>query len=357
MSLKADYNLNQIKSWLGKNLKENKSIQAKSDNIKSIPELKGIYFWFMRTEGYNQINKYIAINRLAEAYSKRINGIDYDLVYLGTAGVRNNSKQTNNGNLKERLSWHLYKNQTDSSKKNGTISTFRTSIEALLGKDLSHTAAQIKIDELFEEYFQIYYLEYPGTFSEVKDEVAEDEKILIDGLRPLFNLKNNKNVTNPEHSTAKITLARKNLKDKVDNRLVENKTKGKSSKGNPINIKQQLEPVDGGINAQSRSNNCIEITISSNESIHEVINKQNNLPSACQFECLDPTNNQQVYKSENGKPRKTGKSKSGQNIYSYFNNTDDAYCVRHQLKNKMKRWEIIQHEMALNNIKTIKLII
>ena len=40
-----------------------------------------------------------------------------------------------------------------------------------------------KIDELLCKYFVIYYVEYPGEFLDVKDEVNSDEDILINVIR------------------------------------------------------------------------------------------------------------------------------------------------------------------------------
>ena len=55
--------------------------------------------------------------------------------YTGTAGVRNNSNDINNGNLNTRIFWHLSGNKTMTSLCSGTMSTFRRTIGSLLADD------------------------------------------------------------------------------------------------------------------------------------------------------------------------------------------------------------------------------
>jgi hypothetical protein len=90
-----------------------------------------------------------------------------------------------------------------------------------------------------------------------------------------------------------------------------------------------------------------------NESIHDVINLQPNLPNPCKFICTDSLNkNQIVYKSRNNQGWRTTGRKGSQDIYEYFNNSDTNYAKRNGFNFK-SRWEIVQQEMKEKRIKKI----
>ena len=121
----------QVTQWLGKNLDDLKRISADSSQTKSVPQTKGIYFWFMKHSCYKQLSSLISITPVDKRITKTINGEKYDLVYIGTAGVRRNKSGINNGHLQERLKWHLHDNQTINAFCNGSMSTFRRTIGPL----------------------------------------------------------------------------------------------------------------------------------------------------------------------------------------------------------------------------------
>ena len=58
-------------------------------NFDEIPNTKskGIYFWFMKPDGYEKLSNYVEIKPIDSKYSKEIDGVKHDLVYLGTAGT------------------------------------------------------------------------------------------------------------------------------------------------------------------------------------------------------------------------------------------------------------------------------
>jgi hypothetical protein len=101
-------------------------------HIDEIPKSKskGIYFWFMKTEGYNLMSKYIKIKPIDPRYSKEIDGMKYDLVYLGTTGT---GKQ-GNSTLNKRLDWHINQKHRESTinQKQSALSTLRTGLGSLL---------------------------------------------------------------------------------------------------------------------------------------------------------------------------------------------------------------------------------
>ena len=87
--------------WLVQNL--TKHINASCDQIPKDLKNKGIYFWFMHRDGYDALSTFVTIKPIDPLYHKEIDGVKFDLVYLGTAGTGKKGKS----NLRERLQWHL----------------------------------------------------------------------------------------------------------------------------------------------------------------------------------------------------------------------------------------------------------
>jgi hypothetical protein len=345
MTILPNADFNQLTKLLDENLDDKKRIKACCQEVNKVSETKGIYFWFIHPDGYNALS----IKPIESKYTKVINGVKYDLVYIGTAGVRNNSSGINNGNLKERLKWHLCDNKGVSGLCSGTMSTYRRTIGGLISDDLIASNTQEKIDELLCKYFMIYYIEYIGTFLDVKDKVNSDEDVLIDVIRPILNLDKNPNAKNPKHITFKIQQRRKIVEKDSKKRGCNEKpnTKGKTINSEPNKPKTSNPTI-------TSEEHCIQFTVNVNQSIYEVINNgQNlNLPIPCKFICRNTFNpNQVVYPALiNGGWRTTG---SGvQNIYTYFNNVDDNYSNNHGYNSNI-RWQFIQEEMQIMGINEI----
>ena len=212
-------NIESVFQWLNDNLIANNSIIPQKKDLIKVPKNKGIYFWFMHLDGYKILSKFIKLSAIEKRYTKKFNDVEYHLVYLGTAGTRNNESGINNGHLRGRLNWHIKLNKNESSICSGTMSTFRRTIGPLIADDLIENNTQNKIDDLFKKYFRIIYIAYPGSFLDVKDLINLDETILIDSIRPLFNLDENENVYIREHLTSLIGKRRKLIEKSTKTRL------------------------------------------------------------------------------------------------------------------------------------------
>lgn len=331
MPINANANFEELSVWLNENLTDKNRIKACCEQVKNVPETKGIYFWFMHPDGYNALN----IKPIEPKYKRDINGIKYDLVYLGTAGVRNNSNGINNGHLKERLKWHLCDNKGITGLCSGTMSTYRRTVGGLISDDLIANNTQDKIDELLCKYFLIYYVEYPGAFLNVKDQVNSDEDILIDVIRPILNLDKNPNAKNPKHITYTIQQKRQ---------LVESESKKKWCNDNQHSESKEYNgPLVANNNPGILNNNegCIEFLVKQNQSAHERIQNfyffKNTKYSIVIFETLNPAN----FICTNYNFSKTPTKYFGRN---------DTNPDRQIDNREPKRWEVINKEMIENKI-------
>lgn len=332
-------NFTTLSQWLNENLTDEKRIKACCEQVKNVPETKGIYFWFMHPDGYEALSNHVRIEPVEPKYTRNIDGVKYDLVYLGTAGVRNNSNGINNGHLKERLMWHLCDNKGISALCNDTMSTYRRTVGGLISDDLIANNTQDKIDELLCKYFLIYYVEYPGAFLDVKDEVNSDEAILIDVIRPILNLSKNPNAKKTKHITHAIQQKRQLVESESKKRWCKEKpntkTKAMNSKPNKPKTSDSTDKSE---------EKCVSFTVNVNQSIHAVVNNIPNLPTLCRFICKNSLNlHQFIYpSSRNAGWRTTGGGV--QNIYTYFINVDENYSNNHGYISNY-RWQFIQEEM------------
>jgi hypothetical protein len=290
MNLQPNLNFEELKNYLDQFLTN--SFRPHIDEIPK-SKSKGIYFWFMKQEGYTQLSNYAEIKPIEPSYTKEIDGVKYDLVYLGTAGVRNNSTGQNNGHLEERLNWHLVKNKSKSALKSGTMSTFRRTIGALIEDDLLENNTQNSIDTFFREAFIIFFFEYTGNFSDVKEIVNRDETLLIEKVRPIFNLDKNPNAKIGNHITNSIQNRRQ---------LIE-----KSSKGKLVDIEKKEKKIKTISNKKKvtvQINECVEFKVRRDQNIIKVANNLIYLPSGpCSIEIFS-NDRKDVRKYINGNIRK-----------------------------------------------------
>lgn len=340
MTLNSNADFNQLTTWLNQNLIDQNRIKACCQDVQNVPLKKGIYFWFLNHTSYQKLSSNIVINPIEPCYQRVINDEVYDLVYLGTAGVRNNSNGVNKGHLQERLKWHLCDNKGVSALCSGTMSTFRRTIGGLISSDLIGNDVQAKIDEILCSSFYIYFIVYEGTFLEVKDIVNKTESKLIDGLRPIFNLDQNPNALIKTHITYKIDERRK-----VVQTLSKNKWCNKNNaKVESKNYSNHAKPNNSDLNIVNKDG-CVEFKVNVNQSIAVIADDIRNLPvGICIIEIINPINGQNLYVQNNGNPFRTIKT-PGRTVSQFFNSPDTAIGLI--------KWEIVQNEMKNNGIKEI----
>lgn len=193
---------------------DSKLINSFKPHVDPIPNIqsKGIYFWFMKQKAYSNLSHFINITPIEPIYSKTINGEKYDLVYLGTAGTG----KKGNSNLKNRFDWHINQKHKESviKQKQSALSTLRTGLSSLLSDDLILPFTERLVNDFMSSNIVLYYVDYENNH----DIINNDEKILINILKPIFNLKNN-----PNSYKNSISNSTKNYK--IRRNLIEKKTK------------------------------------------------------------------------------------------------------------------------------------
>ena len=209
MAINPNADFNDLSTWLNENLLITNSFVPHIDEIPNVKS-KGIYFWFMHPNGYKALSNYVNISPIEPKYTKDIDGIKYDLVYLGTAGTG----KKGNSNLNERFEWHVNQNHSESNICHGTLSTLRAGLGALLADDLIIPNTEEAVNTFMKDYMKVFWIEY----SDNKSLIDNDEKILIKGIKPLLNLKNNPN-------SKAIAQANTSQVYKTRRALVYNKTK------------------------------------------------------------------------------------------------------------------------------------
>ena len=325
--------IENLEKWLDEKLTD--SFRPHFDEIPKTKS-KGIYFWFMNPEGYDKLSKYVKIKPIDFKYSKEIDGVIFDLVYLGTTGTG----KKGNSNLYLRLDWHINQKHRESTinQKQSALSTLRTGLGALLAEDLIEPNTETLINEFMSNNFKIYYLEYPNN----KVLIDNDEDVLIKGLRPLLNIKLNSN--SYKYSANNSTKFYKKRRNEVENNtkkrlighnenMTENNELSKSSKiktFHPTNEEIQFNFEKEFTNAQE---------------IHYFFSKLKFETGKWQFFIFETKNPKNIicdYWKETEIPQR------------YFGNTETN--KNRKIDNKqVARWKIIEKEMATNNIDSITL--
>jgi hypothetical protein len=361
-------NLETISKWLDENLNDemfisDSNLTDKKDlrnKMKPYAKEKGLYFWFIHPDGYKELSRknIIKIEPNGNEYSKEINGLRYHLVYLGTAGVRNN-ENGNRSTLLDRLNWHLFNAQTEKSVISGHMSTLRRTLGSLISDDLIEFATQIKLTELIKSYFSVFFLTYGSetsgdVFEAIQKKVSTDETHLIKNVKPILNLSQNPNEKIPGHVTNTISARRKKVEIDTKERLAQKISNAEltSKKGNQKKISKSeniiIEDGLGNYNdrLKQKEDGCFVFHVKKNESIYEVVKGIKGLPTGyCKIEIWDFNNPLNKFTSWK---RETGKNVNGQNIYNYFS----ANCTEN-----IPRWKFISFWMSENNIDKIVVLI
>jgi hypothetical protein len=342
-------------------LKKSKSIKEINDLInanlsggivpveKNIPEIncKGIYFWYLESKkGYKNLSKFENIGPVDNCLSRIIDGVKFDLVYIGTAGVLKKKKS----NLTVRLKWHIKQVHRESSfsGKNPALSTLRLAIGSLLSNDLIIGNTEKKVNDFIKDNMRVFWIEYTDN----KNLIDSDEKILIEVVKPLINIKHNSNAlkkaaSNPTKKyrerrleVIEATKAKVEGKDKTVSKTGKAKKSGGKvpSKKPTANIesKAQKNPKD--------SNKCVSFNVKQNESVAEIAARTIGLPiGPLTIEVKDVRTGQNLFVKNNGNPlRKTQLS-----VETFFRNPSP----------NIPKWQVLQNEMMEKNVFQVRLIV
>ncbi len=362
-----------VKEWLYSNLKDSSLLsgtllkekkELKKFMDKNFKGEKGIYFWFLKVEALDLFLKCIPDQKFDDSsfFEVNFNDLKYILVYLGTAGVRKNKNEKNNSNLLDRLNWHLFNAQTEKSVSSGIMSTLRRTLGGLISDDLIANNAQSKLTEIINEHFIIYFLPYGKEtagkeYLNIQKTVSENETILIEHLKPIFNLSQNPNEKDPEHITHVISKRRKKVEIDTKERLAlkfanaESKSKNVVQKNASKSENNRIKSGSGIYNdrLQQKGNGCFVFHVKRDESIHDVIkNLDLKLPEHCYFVLSNS-----IEKTELVYPLgHFGMKRSTTRLKKYFGTSDENYSKENKYESII-RYKFIQEEMIRRNIEEI----
>ena len=328
-------NFNTLSQWLDENLSEIKSFVPHLNSIPNVTS-KGIYFWFMirsiSANGYDELSNYVHITQINPIFSIEINGVIYDLVYLGTAGTGKNG----NSHLQERLNWHISQKHTDSSicskktGKSGHLSTLRAGLGALLSDDLILPRTEQVVNEFMAKYLKVFWIEYPDNI----DLIDDDEEILIKVLKPLLNIKNNPNAKSDaiDNSSKRYRIRRNLVATRTKQRL---RCKGEDEK-----IMKTKNPTESAISYEERivthNKDCVEYTVLQGEDIAKITRGIKELPTnEVSIKIFDSKNPETVFKLWILNNSTTGNDNdaNAQNIFKYFSNSASKKLKEKSQKN------------------------
>ena len=332
MNLQNNISFSELSNLLDNNL--TKSFKPHVDAIPNV-QSKGIYFWFMNQKAYSSLGQYETISPIEPRYTKTINGEEYDLIYLGTAGTG----KKGNSNLKERFDWHILQQHTNSQICNGTLSTLRAGLGALLAEDLILPNTEELVNKFMKNSMILFWVEYPNN----NELIDSDEKILINTIKPLLNLKSNSNarLTSLDNSTKSYKRRRALVYNNTRQRL---SCKGESEKS----MKTLKTPTVKSPNYDDQildvNKNCFEYYVSNGQFIDEVTRGIDNLPThKAKIKIWNSKNPDNVFNEWQFRGTGDELKPDAQNIYTYFSNTH----------NNFKRADIIKNWMNTNQIEEI----
>jgi hypothetical protein len=334
MTISPNADFKELEKILNENLLPPNSFVPHLDSIPNVKS-KGIYFWFMHPDGYKALSNYVTIEPIEPKYTRNINGVKYDLVYIGTAGTG----KKGNSNLSERFIWHIIEpHHTESNICHGTLSTLRAGLGALLSNDLILQNTENDVNDFMKQYMRVFWIEYPND----NDLIDNDEKILIKGLKPLLNLKNNPNAR--KNSKANYTQVYKIRRAEVyNNTRLRLGCKGESEKiRGKKNPNKDTTPIYNHQIIDENHNGCIEYFVMQNQHIGVVTRGIEGLPLGKSkitiYDSHNPNTEFTLWRRVTG----NNNNHNAQNVYTYFDNTST--------NNGPYRFLIIQDWMVNNVI-------
>jgi len=198
----TNQNFNEIEDfdsicdWLNVNLDDKKSFIPITNAIPNVTTA-GIYFWFMKPEGYEEIGKKLKLTPMEPTYSRLIDGIIYDLVYVASEGFKNPWTGNITGNLYNKLTFEMDSSKEEErARKLRSRGKLRSVLVPLLSDDIVLNGVQNELDNIFSKYFKILYSEYCQISDPLKINI-DDEEQLITKLNPIFNLVDSQNNLSP----------------------------------------------------------------------------------------------------------------------------------------------------------------
>jgi hypothetical protein len=266
--LNENPSFDDIVKWLNENLSDKDSLIPHENPIPPIGS-KGIYFWFMHPEGYEKLSRYADIKPIYPKFSKTIDGIEFDLVYVGTTGTGKQGKSNLNG----RLNWHINDKHREKTicQKNSALSTFRTGIGSLLADDLIIPNTERTLNEFMSKYFRVFWINYPDD----KKLIDRNEEVIIDRFKPIFNLKKNPNSYSGalENPTRVYKKRRNEVESNTKQRLGFTKNDSKKK----LKMSQKSNSIKNVVNGELR--NCVEFKVRRSQNIAEVADSIMELPT------------------------------------------------------------------------------
>jgi hypothetical protein len=337
MALNSNADFNQLSTWLNQNLTEKNSIIPHTNTIPKIYS-KGIYFWFMHPEGYKALSKFVIIEPITTRYTKEIDSVKYDLVYLGTTGTG----KAGNSNLTIRLNWHINQEHRESTicQKESALSTLRTGLGGLLSEDLITPNTESLINTFMITYLKVFWIEYPNN----KQLIDSAEETLIKIIRPLLNIKNNPNAKiNALNNPTKTYKLRRGLVESNTKYRLGFENKELKNKNTAVTLKPKTSNETE--NSSISKNDCVEFRVLQNQSIAVLAGDKRNLPvGVCTIEIINPVNGQYLYIQKNGNPIRTIRTRL-RTVSEYFNAQDTTVGLY--------KWQVVQNEMINDGIKEI----
>ena len=210
--LQPGLNIKDYEKWVRENV-NNPLITLTDNNVNHVPQRKGIYFWFMLPDGYQVLSKNLPNN--LQPVQPLIELDNYHLIYIGTAGTGKDG----NGHLRQRLECHIAQKHLRSAVCSGALSTFRTGISSLISDDLilyPGSSTETEVNNIFSRYLKVFWMEYQD---DQDAQIDNDETILINNLKPLFNIRNNPNQNNQYYPTYLYRERRQRVIQRTKQRL------------------------------------------------------------------------------------------------------------------------------------------